>query len=108
LCEYGRFGTGYSSFSYLRDLPLSCLKIDQSFVFDIHKNETVDKLIGSMVSIAHGLGLKVVAEGVEKKHQADYMTKLGCEYLQGYYFSRPVPQSEIIDMLKQQQIVLVN
>jgi diguanylate cyclase (GGDEF)-like protein len=102
------FGTGYSSFSYLRDLPLSCLKIDQSFIFDIHKNKNVDKLIGSMVSIAHGLGLEVVAEGVEKKHQADYLTMLGCEYLQGYYFSRPVPQKEIINILKKQQIVLVN
>jgi diguanylate cyclase (GGDEF)-like protein/PAS domain S-box-containing protein len=94
------FGTGYSSFSYLKDMPLSCLKIDKSFVFDINKNDSVDKLVNSMVSIAHGLGLEVVAEGVEEKHQADYLTGLGCEYLQGYYFSRPIPPNEVVDILQ--------
>jgi EAL domain-containing protein (putative c-di-GMP-specific phosphodiesterase class I) len=102
------FGTGYSSFSYLKDIPLSCLKIDKSFVFDLNKNDNVDKLVGSMVSIAHSLGLEVVAEGVEEKHQADYLVELGCEYLQGYYFSRPVPQNEIVDILQKRQVVSIN
>ena len=86
------FGTGYSSLSYLKNIPLSGLKIDRSFISDINKDENADKLVASIVSIAHGLGLEVVAEGVEEKHQVDHLIALGCEYLQGYYFSRPVPR----------------
>jgi EAL domain-containing protein (putative c-di-GMP-specific phosphodiesterase class I) len=100
------FGTGYSSLSYLKNIPLSGLKIDRSFINDINKNETADKLIASIISIAHGLGLDVVAEGVEEKYQVDHLTALGCEYLQGYYFSRPVPQSEVEDMLQKQPMAL--
>jgi diguanylate cyclase (GGDEF)-like protein len=100
------FGTGYSSLSYLKNIPLSCLKIDRSFVNDINKDENVDKLISSIISIAHGLGLEVVAEGVEEKYQVDHLIALGCEYLQGYYFSRPVPQSEVEDILQKQPMAL--
>jgi diguanylate cyclase (GGDEF)-like protein/PAS domain S-box-containing protein len=96
------FGTGYSSLSYLRNIPLSGLKIDRTFISDINKDENADKLVASIVSIAHGLGLEVVAEGVEEKYQADYLIALGCEYLQGYYFSRPIPQSEVGDILQKQ------
>lgn len=102
------FGTGYSSLSYLRDIPLSGLKIDKSFVADINKNGNANKLIVSMVSIAHGLGLEVVAEGVEKKHQADHLIALGCEYLQGYYFSHPLPGNKVVTILKEQQKRLTN
>jgi len=100
------FGTGYSSLSYLRDIPLSCLKIDRSFISDINKDENADKLIACIVSIAHGLGLEVVAEGVEEKYQADHLIALGCEYLQGYYFSRPIPHSEVADILQKQPMAL--
>jgi EAL domain-containing protein (putative c-di-GMP-specific phosphodiesterase class I) len=100
------FGTGYSSLSYLRNIPLSALKIDKSFIFDVNKDENADKLVASIISIAHGLGLEVVAEGVEEKHQADYLTALGCEYLQGYYYSRPIPQNEVVDILDKQSIAL--
>ncbi len=100
------FGTGYSSLSYLRKIPLSCLKIDRSFVFDLNKDENADKLVASIVSMAHELGLEVVAEGVEEKHQADHLIALGCEYLQGYYFSRPIPHNEVADMLQKQPIAL--
>jgi len=96
------FGTGYSSLSYLKDIPLSCLKIDRAFISDINKDENADKLIASIISIAHGLGLEVVAEGVEEKYQADHLIALGCEYLQGYYFNRPMPHSEVTDMLQKQ------
>lgn len=96
------FGTGYSSLSYLKDLPLSCLKIDRSFVKDIGKDETSEKLIASIVSMAKGLGLKVVAEGVEEKCQAEHLIDLGCEYLQGHYFSHPVPKDKIKEMLQKQ------
>jgi diguanylate cyclase (GGDEF)-like protein/PAS domain S-box-containing protein len=94
------FGTGYSSLSYLKNIPLSCLKIDRAFISDIGKDENADKLVASIISIAHGLGLEVVAEGVEEKYQADHLIALGCEYLQGYYFSRPIPQREVADMLQ--------
>jgi EAL domain-containing protein (putative c-di-GMP-specific phosphodiesterase class I) len=100
------FGTGYSSLSYLRNIPLSGLKIDGSFIADINKDENADKLIASIISMAHGLGLEVVAEGVEEKHQADHLIALGCEYLQGYYFSRPIPQSEVADILQKQPMAL--
>ncbi len=93
------FGTGYSSLSYLNKIPLSTLKIDRSFVADINKDESADKLITSIISLAHGLGLEVVAEGVEETEQREFLTGLGCEFLQGYYFSRPVPESEVPDIL---------
>ncbi len=96
------FGTGYSSLSYLKDIPLSCLKIDRSFTADIGKVEMSEKLITSIISMAHGLGLEVVAEGIEKKHQADYLIALDCEYLQGYYFSRPIRQAKVTEMLQKQ------
>jgi EAL domain-containing protein (putative c-di-GMP-specific phosphodiesterase class I) len=100
------FGTGYSALSYLRDIPLSCLKIDKSFISDINQDENADKLVASIISMAHGLGLEVVAEGVEEKHQADHLTALGCEYLQGYYFSRPIPQSEVAYKLQIRPLAL--
>ncbi len=93
------FGTGYSSLSYLNKIPLSSLKIDRSFVIEINREESANKLITSIISLAHGLGLEVVAEGVEERYQADYLTALGCEFLQGYYFSRPIPPSEVVDIL---------
>ncbi|BBO70921.1 hypothetical protein DSCA_48510 [Desulfosarcina alkanivorans] len=100
------FGTGYSSLAYLKNIPLSCLKIDRAFISDINKNETADKLIASIVSMAHGLGLEVVAEGVEEKHQADHLTALGCEYLQGYYFGRAVPHHEAAGLLQKQPMTM--
>ena len=89
------FGTGYSSLSYLRAIPLTGIKIDRSFVSEIGKDENAGKLISSIVAMAHQLGLEVTAEGVERKHQVDYLIALGCEYLQGYYFSRPLPWREV-------------
>ncbi len=102
------FGTSYSSLAYLRDIPSSGLKIDRSFIKDINNDENADKLIASIISIAHGLELEVVAEGVEEKYQADYLTALGCEYLQGYYFSRPIPPEAILDLIHDQQTDVAN
>ena len=100
------FGTGYSSLSYLKDIPLSGLKIDRSFVCEIEQDDNADKLIASIVSMAHELGLHVVAEGVETKEQAARLVALKCDYLQGYYFSRPRPAEEIVDMLQQPPMAL--
>ncbi len=100
------FGTGYSSLSYLKNLPLSGIKIDRSFVADIHKDENSEKLITSIISIAHALGLEVIAEGVEEMHQADHLIALGCEHLQGNYFCRPIPPGEVEKLLLKSPLAL--
>jgi EAL domain-containing protein (putative c-di-GMP-specific phosphodiesterase class I) len=101
------FGTGYSSLSCLSKIPLSCVKIDRSFIVDINNNEDVGQLIASIISMAHKLGLDVVAEGVEEKQQVDRLIAFGCNYLQGYYFSRPVSRDMAEGMLRKQPMALV-
>jgi EAL domain-containing protein (putative c-di-GMP-specific phosphodiesterase class I) len=83
------FGTGYSSMSYLADLPLDKLKIDQSFVRRMDGNPTVLEIVRAIISLAHGLNLQVVGEGVENELEADVLHRLGCETGQGYLFGRP-------------------
>lgn len=88
------FGTGYSSLSYLQNLPSDTLKIDQSFVARMLTSSESGELIRTIVTMAKNLGLKVVAEGVETAQQLELLTSLGCDYLQGYYLSKPLPASE--------------
>ncbi|MBY3088589.1 EAL domain-containing protein [Rhizobium laguerreae] len=83
------FGTGYSSMSYLADLPLDKLKIDQSFVRRMNGNPNIFQIVGAIISLAHGLNLVVVAEGVETDLEAEALHRLGCETGQGYLFGRP-------------------
>ncbi len=83
------FGTGYSSLQYLKTFPIDTLKIDRSFVQDIDTNSTNANLVVSMIGIGHGLGLKVLAEGVETYNQVVFLQAHGCDYAQGFYFSRP-------------------
>jgi len=87
------FGTGYSSLQYLQKLPLDKLKIDKTFVDEISSNNT--PIITSIFILAQSLGLSTVAEGVETEEQLDFVRMLGCNEVQGYYFSKPVPASEI-------------
>jgi diguanylate cyclase (GGDEF)-like protein/PAS domain S-box-containing protein len=84
------FGTGYSSLSYLRRFPIDELKIDRSFINDIHENSDDAAIAGAIVAMARSLGLSVVAEGVEKLEQATALESMGCNQVQGYYFSRPL------------------
>ncbi len=92
------FGTGYSSLSYLRNYPFDVLKIDRSFINDIIEDADDRELIHAVVAMAHGLKLKVVAEGIETEEQLAYLKKLGCDYGQGYLFSKPVSADKIATM----------
>ena len=84
------FGTGYSSLAYLKRFPISVLKVDQSFVRDLDKDEDSKIIVISIIGLAHNLGLKVVAEGVETISQFNYLRSQDCNEIQGYYFSRPL------------------
>lgn len=88
------FGTGYSSLSYLNRLPVHRLKIDRSFVSQLHAERT-RRLVHGIVDLAHGLGLEVTAEGVETRDQAEMLCAMGCHELQGFLYARPVPADEI-------------
>jgi len=90
------FGTGYSSLSYLRQLPARQLKIDRSFVHDLATSSDARAVVDAVVRLAHALGLKVVAEGVETAEQRDILTALSCDELQGYYFARPMPAGALL------------
>lgn len=91
------FGTGYSSLSYLRQYDFDILKIDQSFITGITNNKIDCDLVKATIAMAHSLGLKVVAEGVETKEQSELLTQLECDYLQGYYFSKPITSKELLN-----------
>lgn len=94
------FGTGYSSLAYLKHLPIQRLKLDQSFVKDIESDLSDAAICSATIALGHNLGLELVAEGVETQAQRDFLTKLGCDVLQGYLYSKPLPASEIIDYLR--------
>ncbi len=93
------YGTGYSSLSYLRSLPIGTLKIDKSFVTRMLEDEGNAVIVKSTIELAHNLGLKVVAEGVEDADTYEALVNLGCHVVQGYYLSRPLPAADITAML---------
>ncbi len=89
------FGTGYSNLSNLKRFHIDKLKIDQSFVFDLAKNQTSRQLVEAIIKMAHALGMSTLAEGVETKAHADLLREMGCDYAQGYFFSHPLAMNEL-------------
>jgi diguanylate cyclase (GGDEF)-like protein len=99
------FGTGYSSLSYLRDLPIDELKLDQSFVFPMADDARAAALVASVISLAHSLGLRIVAEGVANDVAYAELARMGCDQAQGYFISRPVPAAELDHWLSNRHAV---
>ena len=97
------FGTGYSSLTYLRDLPLQEIKVDKSFVSEMHRRSDEFTIVRSMIDLGHNLGLEVVAEGVEHQDDLQLLRRLGCDLAQGFHFSRPLPLDELLVWLSEYQ-----
>ena len=94
------FGTGYSSLGYLKQFPFCTLKIDRSFVKDLHASSQDIAIVHSVITLGQGLNLNVVAEGVETEELKDLLKNLGCEYIQGYLFSKPLPSEDATRLLE--------
>ncbi|SFT83865.1 diguanylate cyclase (GGDEF) domain-containing protein [Selenomonas sp. GACV-9] len=94
------FGSGYSSLNMLKDLPVDGIKIDRSFVREVGQSERAGTIMEAIVTMAKKLAMGIVVEGVETKEQVDYLAGIGCENMQGYYYSRPVPEAEFAALLR--------
>ncbi len=97
------FGTGYSSLNYLKKLPVDCLKIDRSFVKDICRDDSDRQIVKTLITMAHSLGLKVIAEGVEEQQQLELLDEFYCDEIQGYLLSEPINSDELVMLLKNPQ-----
>jgi EAL domain-containing protein (putative c-di-GMP-specific phosphodiesterase class I) len=95
------FGTGYSSLAYLRRLPVSIVKIDRSFVSQMHLDDRSYSIVDSIVALGKRMGFQIVAEGLETTEHLKFLKLLGCDFGQGYLFSRPMPAEEIESTLLQ-------
>lgn len=91
------FGTGYSSLNHLGKLSIDCVKIDKSFIDEIHLSDTSYSIVQSIIELSHRIGMKVIAEGIETQEQFVALTKLGCDQYQGYYFDRPLKSEDILN-----------
>ncbi|MEK7207510.1 MAG: EAL domain-containing protein, partial [Pseudomonadota bacterium] len=95
------FGTGYSSLTYLKRLPIDILKIDQSFMHSVTTDPDDASIVIAIITLAHALGIQTIAEGVETKEQLEFLRKHGCEAMQGYYFSKPLPAENVAVLLRE-------
>ncbi|WP_337842269.1 bifunctional diguanylate cyclase/phosphodiesterase [Rheinheimera sp.] len=99
------FGTGYSSLGYLRRMPIDKIKIDRSFVIEMATNDSDMMIIKTMVTLAHGLGKRILAEGVEHQSQLDVLRALSCDAMQGYLLAKPLPEQDALDLLKRDNLL---
>ncbi len=99
------FGTGYSSLAYLKRFPLNTLKIDRSFIMDITDNPDDREITKAIIGMGQNLNLKVLAEGVETSSQLEILRRNGCDFIQGYYYSKPLPATEILPFLSNRQLI---
>jgi EAL domain-containing protein (putative c-di-GMP-specific phosphodiesterase class I) len=90
------FGTGYSSLSRLRAMPVRILKIDRTFVRDVHRDAQAASIVSAFLELARGLGMTTLAEGIERPEELAFLRQRGCELGQGFLFSKPVPPEEIV------------
>lgn len=97
------FGTGYSSMAYFKYIPADELKIDQSFVCYMLENSMDQHIVKTVIEMAHGFDIKVVAEGIENKETYDALKELGCDVAQGYHLARPMPQEDFLKWLDDYQ-----
>lgn len=100
------FGTGYSSLSYLKQFPFNTLKIDRSFIQNVLDSKEDRAIIKAIISLGQGLEVSVVAEGVENQASKQFLQTLNCRYMQGYYFSRPLPNKDITQLLQNQDLII--
>lgn len=96
------FGTGFASLTHLKELPLDRIKIDRSFIMDMESNDPDRKIVKGIIDLAHSLGLIVTAEGIECQGQLDMLRDMGCDKIQGYLISRPVPPNQIPEICSRQ------
>lgn len=102
------FGTGYSSLSYLQRFPFDKIKLDQSFIQDLGNSAEASAIVKTVLDLGKSLGMKTTAEGVETADQLEFLVNNGCDQIQGYYFSRPVPASQIQALLESESLIVVD
>ena len=99
------FGTGYSSLSYLRRFPFDRIKIDQSFVSELGKQDDCIAIVRAVIALGRDLGMAITAEGVETRQQLEMLERAGCDEIQGFLFSRPVPEAAVIPLLQSMPVL---
>ena len=94
------FGTGSSSSAMALEMLIDEIKIDMSFIRKIGENPKTKSIVHSIIGMAHEIGIKTVAEGVETEEQVSFLRQSGCDYIQGYYYSKPLPEEEFVEFLE--------